>query len=170
MEEDEDSKKLQFEVLPRVVHKRNTLVILSYMKSFRQRKDIKSNKNSIGKYLIILCGLFGGIILALYTTLWVGIIACLVIVLSACINEASFLMFFAIKKEKLSRAIQIGETELRKETVPTGTKLNLIAAYYKNKDIDKARVIMDGIDIDKLSWNEKKVTDSWKVKINESQK
>lgn len=72
-----------------------------------------------------------------------------------------------LKKGNFSEAIRIGEEALKKGTATVVIMINLAAAYVHNKDIEKARTIIESIDIGTLSWTEKRVFDNWKKKIDE---
>ena len=118
----------------------------------------------------------GGLLARATDSFWIGfslfLVVFLIVMIFGCgpwIDKVSLSMVRAIKKGEFSEAIQIGEEELEKGTASTGVRINLTAAYFSNKDIERARIIMGGIDIDKLSWTEKRVFKSWKKKIDEFQ-
>ena len=131
----------------------------------------------IGLSLLVCAAMVGGGFLARATgSFWIGFCLFLAVFLGVMIfgcgpwiDKVSVSMVRAIKQGKFSEAIRIGEEELKKGTATTGVKLNLIAAYVNNSDIEKARITLEGIDIGTLSWTEKRVLNGWKKKIDEFQ-
>jgi hypothetical protein len=126
--------------------------------------------------ILICAAMVGGGFLARATgSFWIGFALFLAVFLGVMIfgcgpwiDKVSVSMVRTIKKDNFSEAIRIGEEEKKgTATIAIGIKINLAAAYFQNKDIEKARTILEGIDIGALSWTEKRVFDNWKKKIDE---
>ena len=129
----------------------------------------------IGLSLLVCAAMVGGGFLARATgSFWIGFCLFLAVFLGVMIfgcgpwiDKVSVSMVRAIKQGNFSEAIRIGEEELKKGTATIVIKINLASAYFHNKDIEKARTILEGIDIGMLSWTEKRVFDNWKKTIDE---
>ena len=135
------------------------------------------NRKTTGLSLLICAAMVGGGFLARATdSFWIGfslfLVVFLIVMIFGCgpwIDRVSLSMVRVIKKGASSEAIQMGEEELEKGTATTAVKLNLAAAYFKARNIEKAHIIIESIDIDRLSWTEKRLFKSWKKKIDEFQ-
>lgn len=132
-------------------------------------------RKNIGLSLLVCAAIVGGGFLARATgSFWIGFCLFLAVFLGVMIfgcgpwiDKVSVSMVRAIKQGNFSEAIRIGEEEIKKGTATIVIKINLAAAYFHNKDIEKAHTILEGIDINTLSWTEKRVFDNWKKKIDE---